>query len=83
MKSTFIIPESDVARSQLQSSNVAYQYGVSGPFWYASGASIQVLLFGILAIELKRRAPGCHTMVELVGARWVRTRRAMLLYVAD
>lgn len=28
--------------------------GVSGPFWYAAGATIQVLLFGILAVELKR-----------------------------
>ena len=26
------------AATLLQSSNVAYQYGVSGPFWYASGA---------------------------------------------
>ena len=40
------------AATLLQSSTVAYLYGVSGPFWYAAGASIQVLLFGILAIEL-------------------------------
>ena len=26
------------AATLLQSSNVAYKYGVSGPFWYASGA---------------------------------------------
>ena len=30
------------AATILQSSNVAWQYGVSGPFWYASGATIQV-----------------------------------------
>lgn len=42
------------AATLLQSSNVAWQYGVSGPFWYASGASIQILLFGILAIQIKR-----------------------------
>ncbi|CDY59525.1 BnaA02g36580D [Brassica napus] len=30
------------AATILQSSNVAWKYGVSGPFWYASGASIQV-----------------------------------------
>merc|ERR1711904_212210 len=34
---------------------------------YASGATIQVLLFGILAIEVKRRA---HTVCEMVNARW-------------
>merc|ERR1719387_1785348 len=58
------------AATLLQSSNVAWNYGVSGPFWYASGATIQVLLFGILAIELKRRARTCHTVCELVYVRW-------------
>lgn len=38
------------AATILQSSNVAWQYDVSGPFWYASGATIQVLLFGVMAI---------------------------------
>jgi Na+/proline symporter len=54
----------------LQSSNVAWEYGVSGPFWYASGATIQVLLFGVLAIEIKRKAPAAHTICEIVRARW-------------
>merc|ERR1719191_1258967 len=58
------------AATLLQSSNVAWNYGVSGPFWYASGATIQVLLFGILAIEIKRRARTAHTMCEMVRARW-------------
>lgn len=43
------------AATLLQSSNVAYAYGISGPFWYASGASIQILLFAVLAVEIKRR----------------------------
>merc|ERR1711966_520376 len=58
------------AATLLQSSNVAYQYGVSGPFWYASGATIQVLLFGMLAIQVKRYAPNAHTIVEIIDARW-------------
>lgn len=58
------------AATILQSSNVAWQYGVSGPFWYASGATIQVLLFGVLAIEIKRKAPAAHTICEIVRARW-------------
>ncbi|MEJ7642215.1 MAG: hypothetical protein WKF36_08485 [Candidatus Nitrosocosmicus sp.] len=33
------------AATLLQSSTVAYQFGISGPFWYAAGASIQILLF--------------------------------------
>lgn len=58
------------AATILQSSNVAWEYGVSGPFWYASGATIQVLLFGIMAIEIKRKAPRAHTVCEIVKARW-------------
>ncbi|KAI4327949.1 hypothetical protein L6164_020353 [Bauhinia variegata] len=58
------------AATILQSSNVAWEYGISGPFWYASGATIQVLLFGIMAIEIKRKAPHAHTVCEIVKARW-------------
>ncbi|KAK0643412.1 urea active transporter [Cercophora newfieldiana] len=58
------------AATLLQSSAVAYRYGVSGPFWYAAGATVQVLLFAMLAIELKRRAPNAHTFLEVVKARY-------------
>ncbi|CAL5441007.1 unnamed protein product [Camellia sinensis] len=58
------------AATILQSSNVAWEYGVSGPFWYASGATIQVLLFGVMAIEIKRKARYAHTVCEIVKARW-------------
>lgn len=58
------------AATILQSSNVAWEYGVSGPFWYASGATIQVLLFGVMAIEIKRKAPRAHTVCEIAKARY-------------
>ncbi|EKX42116.1 hypothetical protein GUITHDRAFT_74268, partial [Guillardia theta CCMP2712] len=58
------------AATLLQSSNVAFQYGVSGPFWYASGATIQIILFAILAIEIKRKCPAIHTILEIVLVRW-------------
>lgn len=44
------------AATLLQSSNVAYKYGVAGPFWYAAGATVQVLLFGILAVQVVFRS---------------------------
>jgi urea-proton symporter len=50
------------AATLLQSSTVAYQFGISGPFWYAAGASIQLIIFSIVAIELKRKAPSSHTL---------------------
>merc|ERR1719258_860988 len=70
LTASVIVSQWTWAATLLQSSNVAWQYGVSGPFWYASGATIQVLLFGILAIELKKKAPKAHTVCELVRARW-------------
>jgi|Transcript_7346 SSS family transporter len=70
------------AATLLQSSNVAFAYGVSGPFWYASGASIQVLLFGVLAIEVKRKAPTAHTFLEIIQARWGNTAHKVFLFFA-
>jgi len=70
LTASVIVSQWTWAATLLQSSNVAWKYGVSGPFWYASGATIQVLLFGILAIEVKRRARTAHTVCEMVLARW-------------
>lgn len=70
MIASAIVSQWTWAATILQSSNVAWQYGVSGPFWYASGATIQVILFGIMAIEIKRKAPHAHTVCEIVKARW-------------
>lgn len=58
------------AATLLQSSSVAYRYGVSGPFWYAAGASVQIILFATIAIELKRRAPNAHTFLEVIRTRY-------------
>ena len=58
------------AATLLQSSNVAFKFGVSGPFWYAAGATVQIILFAILAIEIKRKCPAIHTMLEVVQIRW-------------
>jgi len=43
---------------------------IVGPFWYASGATVQIILFATLAIELKRRAPNAHTFLEVIRARY-------------
>lgn len=69
------------AATLLQSSGVCYRYGVSGPFWYASGATVQILLFATLAITLKRRAPNAHTFLEAVKARYgTATHFVFILY---
>ena len=58
------------AATLLMSSNMGWRVGVSGPFWYASGATVQILLFAILAIQVKRRASHMHTFMEIVKARF-------------
>ncbi|RHZ45366.1 hypothetical protein Glove_680g54 [Diversispora epigaea] len=70
------------AATLLQSSSVAYDYGISGPFWYASGATIQVLLFAILAIELKRKAPNAHTFLEIINVRYGKVAHLVFLAFA-
>lgn len=44
--------------------------GISGGLWFAAGAVIQIFFFGIIAVEIKRRAPTCHTVLEIVASRW-------------
>jgi len=82
LTASVIVSQWTWAATLLQSSNVAWQYGVSGPFWYAAGATIQVLLFGVLAISLKKVAPSAHTMCEIVNARWGRTAHKTFLMFA-
>eukprot|EP00286_Rhodomonas_abbreviata_P017628 CAMPEP_0181316684 /NCGR_PEP_ID=MMETSP1101-20121128/16029_1 /TAXON_ID=46948 /ORGANISM="Rhodomonas abbreviata, Strain Caron Lab Isolate" /LENGTH=551 /DNA_ID=CAMNT_0023423953 /DNA_START=243 /DNA_END=1894 /DNA_ORIENTATION=- len=68
------------AASLLQSSNVAYRFGVSGPFWYAAGASIQILLFSVVAVEIKRKCPAIHTVLEVVYVRWGARAHCVFLF---
>lgn len=47
---------------------------------YASGASIQILLFGVLAISVKKHAPNAHTVCEIVKARWGRNAHLTFMF---
>lgn len=80
LTASVIVSQWTWAATLLQSSNVAWSYGVSGPFWYASGATIQVLLFGVLAIEVKRRARTAHTVTEMVLVRWGKAAHLTFLF---
>merc|ERR1719225_2408414 len=46
------------------------KYGISGPYWYAGGATIQIIIFSILSIMLKTRAPGAKTFLQVIKARF-------------
>lgn len=70
------------AATLLQSSTVTFEFGMAGSFWYAAGASIQVILFSILAIELKRKAPMTHTFPEMLYVRYGRHPHKVFLFFA-
>ncbi|MFB5647430.1 MAG: sodium:solute symporter family protein, partial [Candidatus Nitrosomaritimum yanchengensis] len=70
------------AATLLQSSTVTYEFGLGGSFWYAAGASIQVVLFSILAIELKRKAPMTHTFPEMIYVRFGKHSHKVFLFFA-
>lgn len=70
------------AATLLQSSTVTFEFGMAGSFWYAAGASIQVILFSIIAIELKRKAPMTHTFPEMMYVRYGRHSHKVFLFFA-
>jgi SSS family transporter len=67
------------AATIMMSSSTGYQYGISGPFWYAAGATIQILLFAILAVHLKRKAPKAHTFLEFIAQRFDKKNHRLML----
>ncbi|KAK6463274.1 urea active transport protein [Scheffersomyces coipomensis] len=58
------------AATLLTSTTQVYNNGVSGGFFYAAGATCQITLFACLAIKGKELAPGAHTYLEIVKARY-------------
>lgn len=54
----------------LTSSGMSYSYGICGGAWYAFAFTIQITFFACVALEIKRKAPGAHTILEIVKARF-------------
>ncbi|KAJ7918426.1 solute symporter family transporter [Mycena leptocephala] len=70
------------AATLLQSSTVAYEYGISGPFWYAAGATVQILMFAVLACKVKQNAPRCHTYLEIIYTRYGVATHCVFIFFA-
>ena len=66
LTATTIVSQWTWTASLLQSSTVASKFGISGAYWYASGAAVQIILFAILSITLKTRAPGAKTFLQVL-----------------
>ncbi|KAI9737371.1 MAG: hypothetical protein M1834_009525 [Cirrosporium novae-zelandiae] len=62
-----------IAATLLTSTSWTYSYGISGAYFYGAGASVQIYVFAVSAIELKRKAPGAHTFLEVSKIRYGKT----------
>lgn len=58
------------AATILNSVRLTYVYGFAGLWWFASAATVQIVLYAIMAIELKRRAPRANTILEAIRIRF-------------
>ncbi|KAI1869975.1 uncharacterized protein JN550_005565 [Neoarthrinium moseri] len=58
------------AATLLNSVRLTYLFGFAGLWWFVSGATVQILLYAIMAIELKRRAPRANTILEALRIRF-------------
>ncbi|CAH1793375.1 unnamed protein product [Owenia fusiformis] len=54
----------------LQSATIATKYGLAGSFWYAVGVVTNVILFPLLSVHFKTRAPGAKTFLQVIYARF-------------
>ncbi|XP_022084721.1 urea-proton symporter DUR3-like [Acanthaster planci] len=70
LTATTVVSQWTWAATLLQSSAVATTTGISGPFWYAAGATIPLLLFATLSAQMKTRAPGAKTFLQVIMARF-------------
>jgi Na+/proline symporter len=48
--------------------------------WYGAMGTLQILMFGLIAIKIKSKAPGAHTMPEIVLARHGKVAHITYLY---
>lgn len=66
----------------LVSTAQVYNYGVAGGIYYASGCGVVCFIFALLAMEVKRKAPGCHTYLELIRVRYGKLAHLVFMFFA-
>ncbi|CAG8092068.1 unnamed protein product [Penicillium salamii] len=66
----------------LSTTLVAYQYGISGPFWYGAGCAPMIVCFAYLGIVCKKRVPNAHTVLEIIKYRYGTTAHVSFIFLA-
>lgn len=64
----------------LSSCVYTYRYGDAGGYWYGIAGISHSMLFTIVALQMKRKATGAHTIVEIVKARFGKAAHCIYLF---
>ncbi|SCU90870.1 LAFA_0F00606g1_1 [Lachancea sp. 'fantastica'] len=64
----------------LSSCVYTYKYGVGGGYWYGISGISHSMLFTLIALQMKRKATGAHTIVEIVKARYGKAAHCVYLF---
>jgi Na+/proline symporter len=51
-------------------------------FQYAAGATVQILMFSVLACKVKQNAPRCHTFLEIIQTRYGTATHLVFIFFA-
>ncbi|BDA49838.1 Urea-proton symporter DUR3 [Coccomyxa sp. Obi] len=66
----------------LTSVSYGYFYGITGSYWFAVNDAAIIVLFAVIALEIKYKAPKAHTLLELVYVRWGRWAHMIFFFFA-
>lgn len=64
----------------LNSTAQVFNNGIAGSFAYASGATVQIVLFACLAIKGKQIAPNAHSYLEIIKTRYGTATHATYIF---
>ena len=70
------------AATIMVSSKMGYIYGISGPYWYAAGATIPIILFCFIAVYIKKLTPQLHTFPEFILHRYDKKNHLVMIAIS-
>ncbi|GAA5898815.1 sodium:solute symporter family protein [Sporobolomyces salmoneus] len=77
---TAIVSSWTWAATLLTSSAQAFSNGIGGGWFYGAGATVQIFLFSMNSVMIKRNAPRVHTFLEVVRCRWGTAAHLVFLF---
>ncbi|KAJ8306848.1 hypothetical protein KUTeg_014932 [Tegillarca granosa] len=66
----------------LQSSTTTSKFGLGGSLWYTLAVTTNVLLFPLISVHLKTRAPGAKTFLQIVYHRFGKPAHIVFVLMA-